>query len=98
MFGGWLRNVINEALRRRNSKVDDEEKGEYVLLSDQLYKDLQETNYLSSKFTWVINIYRETWQRCVLASEENPQKESVLAKEAARAPHPTRGYDCAAYS
>jgi hypothetical protein len=44
-----LKEVIDEALRHRNTKIDDESKGEFVLVTDEFFKELQQGVYLSSK-------------------------------------------------
>ena len=49
IYGTWLKKIIDQALKHRNTKLNEEEKGEFVVLEDKFYKDLQQTNFLSSR-------------------------------------------------
>ena len=49
LYGGWLKQVVDEALNHRNTKMEEEEKGEFILMDDKLYHDIQNINFLSSK-------------------------------------------------
>ena len=40
LHGEWLKTVIDEALRHRDTKADEEEKGEYIVVNEELLKDL----------------------------------------------------------
>jgi hypothetical protein len=41
--------VIEEALKHRNTTAEDDEKGQFVVLEDRIFKELQQANFLSSK-------------------------------------------------
>lgn len=45
----WLEKNIEEALKLRNVKIDDDEKGEYVEVEESILKGLQEVPFLTSK-------------------------------------------------
>jgi hypothetical protein len=49
-YGGWIKTVIDEALKQRNTTTEDEEKWEFVVLEQQIFKELQHTSFLSSKY------------------------------------------------
>ena len=49
LYGNWLKQVIDEALKHRNTAADDDEKGQFVVLEDRIFKELQQINFLSSK-------------------------------------------------
>lgn len=49
MYEDWLSTVIDQALRNRNTKADDESKGEFVVVSNEFFNDLKNSQYLSSK-------------------------------------------------
>lgn len=34
LYGSWLKKVVDEALKHRNTKLEEEEKGEYVMLEE----------------------------------------------------------------
>lgn len=40
MYTDWLKQVIDEALRHRNVKADEEEKGQFVLIKDDILREL----------------------------------------------------------
>ena len=79
LYGSWLKHVLDEALHHRNTKTEDEEKGEFILLEDKFFKELQETNFLSSILYLYLNPFRKTWQRCVFTSEEDLWPKDVEA-------------------
>ena len=58
-------------MRHRNSKTEDEEKGEFVVIEDKLFKEISQTNLFSSNIFPLLTLSREAWQRSVLATEED---------------------------
>jgi hypothetical protein len=70
-YQSWLKKIIDDALKHRNTKLEDEEKGEFVVLEEKFFKDLQQTNFISSKNLNFITYCRETWKRSVLLTEED---------------------------
>jgi len=81
VYEEWLQKIIDDALKLRNTKADEEEKGEFVYIHNQLFEDLKNTNFLSSKLTNCFMINRKTWQRSIFAAEEDTCKEDVQRKE-----------------
>lgn len=71
MYASWMKKVIDEALKHRNTKIEEEEKGEFVVMNDKLFNELQQTNFLSSKQYYDTNIIREAWARSVPTLEED---------------------------
>ena len=63
--------MVDEALKHRNTKMEEEDKGEFLLIEDKMFQDIQNIDFLSSKFLCSLNFDRETWSRSVLASEED---------------------------
>ena len=45
----WLKQVIDKALKNRNSKLEEETKGEFIVVSGHILKDLKSAPLLSSK-------------------------------------------------
>jgi hypothetical protein len=41
------------------------------VLDERFFKDLQQTNFISSKYSIRITCLRETWKRSILPSEED---------------------------
>lgn len=62
--------MIADALKHRNTKTEEEEKGEYVVLDERHYTNLQNTNFLSSN-TSNLTYYRETWKWSVPTVKED---------------------------
>ncbi len=63
--------MIDEALKKRNTKADEEEKGEYVVVQEAFFSELQRTNYVSSNAIGFNHIPRNPWQRALSAIEES---------------------------
>lgn len=40
MYASWMKKVIDEALKHRNTKIEEEEKGEFVVMNDKLFNEL----------------------------------------------------------
>ena len=66
-------------MKHRNTKTEDVEKGEFIVMKDSLFEELYNTFYLSSTITIVNNILRETWQRSLLATIEDFREKNVQA-------------------
>ena len=49
LYHEWLSKVVGEALKVRNTKTGEEEKGDFVFLDQEFFTDLQQTNFMSSK-------------------------------------------------
>lgn len=49
LYGSWLKKVVDDALTHRNTKLEEDEKGEFVIMEEKFFKDLQEGNFISSK-------------------------------------------------
>ena len=82
LYGDWLKKVVDEALSHRNTKAEEEEKGEFVLLDEKVFKDLQHTNFLSSKWLQLMLCYREAWPRGVPLAKEDCRAQDLQGKEA----------------
>ena len=39
-LGEWLKKVIDEALKHRNTKTEDVSKGEFIVMKDSLFEEL----------------------------------------------------------
>jgi len=61
---------VHKALKARNSKIEEEDKGEFVVLRDELFKEIRDTNFFSSKIVLYLTHDRETRQRSLLPSKE----------------------------
>jgi len=77
LYEDWLQKIIDDALKLRNSKTEEEEKGEFVYIHEKLFDDLKNINFLSSKLTTILIVNRKTWQRSISAPEESSCKENV---------------------
>jgi len=81
LYEEWLQKIIDEALRLRNTKTEEEEKGEFVYIHEKLFDDLKNTNFLSSKLTSALIVNRKTWQGSIPAAEESSCEENVQRQE-----------------
>jgi hypothetical protein len=77
IYGDWLQKIIDDALRLRNSTADDQEKGEFVYINEELFEDMKHINFLSSKAISLITVIRETWQRSVPTAKEGAWQKNV---------------------
>lgn len=61
-------------------KTNEEEKGEFVLVSEKFFNDFKETEFFSSIYL-LLTFYREAWQRYILAAKENHEEEDGKSKK-----------------
>ena len=55
IYPDYLKRVIEHAVDIRNKPEDNEEKKEFILISDDWYEQLMSHPYISSKLLWTYN-------------------------------------------
>ncbi len=94
IYGEWLQKIIDDALKLRNTKTNEEEKGEFVYMNQDFFDDLKNINFLSSKLICFMIINRKTWQGSILASEEGAFSKNVQREKNFRSIPEASGVAC----